>query len=211
MHRYGSGAIWELPFPPGQNRLLAVHAAARRARAGHFPGVRLTACWTPAPSTRVWVPGKPGCPGHSVSWGQSPSLPERAAAEGGRAEGSPLPAALVRREAGPQQWEGGWLCHPRAWGSAGWPGSVGPMAGQGRAVRSRRPALLWRRWDRDRQPQGGGRQLCQQPHWCTQAAPHLSAPGGHASTVPFCWLPVLPCPVRVLLGSLYTLFLPYFT
>ena len=139
----------ELPFPPGQDCLLAMHAVARAARAGQFPGLRLVACWTPLPSTWVRVPRKPGCPGQSVSQGQSPSLLERAAAQGRGAEGFALSAVLVWREAGPEQWEAGWLCHPHACGSAGWPGSVGPMAGHCRAVRSWRPALLWHRWDRN--------------------------------------------------------------
>lgn len=52
----------ELPFPPGQDRLLAVHAAVGTARAGQSPDMRLVVCWIPLPLVWVPVPGQPGCP-----------------------------------------------------------------------------------------------------------------------------------------------------
>ena len=45
------------------------------------------------------------------------------------------------------------------------PGSVGPMAGQGRAVGSWRLALLWHHWGRDWQAQGADMGSCAVGRW----------------------------------------------
>lgn len=169
-----------------------MHAAARTAKAWQFPGMRLMVllyptatnmCASPREAKLTWAFGE--LQAEALAAGESISTWK---------ESWKLCSVGGTGVAGGRSWAvGGWVALPSSCIWLCWMAQLSRThgwAGQGRAVWSWRPALLWCHWDRDWQPQGGGRQRCWQPHWYAQ--PVLSVPGGRASAVPFSWLPLLP-------------------
>jgi len=154
----------ELPFPPGQDRLLATRTAVRTAGAGQSLSTRLAACWALLPSPWVRVPRKAGCPRHPLSQAE-PKQPCR-----GREPQAALPVV-------PGAVRGSSLSRGKLGGSAGGPAPAGGPARAG--------AQLSMACGLARAGMGGaGYQPCR---GIAPLAPLLSAPGGL-----FCWLSVLP-------------------